>query len=79
MTKHLKKIETGETLAAWRDQLRKTETAAQEVRICMGGSCLASGAPAWLMNPFTRSKSPSSRAPPFSRSRVMPVSRFESG
>ncbi len=45
MTKHLKKIETGAALAAWRDQLRKSEKAAQEVRICMGGSCLASGAP----------------------------------
>jgi len=45
VTKHLKKIDTGEALAAWRDQLRKTEKAAQEVRICMGGSCLASGAP----------------------------------
>ena len=45
MTKHLKKIESGEALAAWREQLRGAEKAAQDVRICMGGSCLASGAP----------------------------------
>ena len=45
MTKHLKRMESGDALAAWRDQLRKSEKAAQEVRICMGGSCLASGAP----------------------------------
>ena len=45
MTKHLKKIESGEALATWREQLRASETSAQGVRICMGGSCLASGAP----------------------------------
>ena len=45
MTNRLKKTESGAALAAWREQLRQAETAAQEVRICMGGSCLASGAP----------------------------------
>ena len=44
MTKHLKKIESGEALAAWREQLRKAGAGAREVRICVGGSCLASGA-----------------------------------
>ena len=44
MTKHLKKIESGEALAAWREQLRKASAGAKEVRICVGGSCLASGA-----------------------------------
>jgi NADH-quinone oxidoreductase subunit F len=45
MTNRLKKMDSGTALAAWRNELRQAETAGQEVRICMGGSCLASGAP----------------------------------
>ena len=44
MSKLLRKIESGEALAAWREQLRKACAGAKEVRVCVGGSCLASGA-----------------------------------
>ena len=41
----LKKIDSAKALAAWREQLRKAEgEPAREVRVCVGGSCLASGA-----------------------------------
>ena len=41
----LKKLDSAKALAAWREQLRQAEGApAREVRVCVGGSCLASGA-----------------------------------
>ncbi len=44
-TARLKKIDSVKALAAWREQLRMAEgEPAREVRVCVGGSCLASGA-----------------------------------
>ena len=41
-----RKVGTGAALAAWREQLRaEAAQGPQEIRVCMGGSCLASGAP----------------------------------
>ena len=40
-----KKVDSFTALAAWREELKAAGAAvAQEVRVCMGGSCLASGA-----------------------------------
>jgi NADH-quinone oxidoreductase subunit F len=41
--KHLKQIDSVKALAAWQVQLQAA-AAPREVRVCMGGSCLASGA-----------------------------------
>ena len=44
MTARLKKIGTAAALAAWRDQLRTAPVPKHELRVCVGGSCLAAGA-----------------------------------
>lgn len=44
MTARLKKIGTAAALTAWRDQLRAAPAPKHELRVCVGGSCLAAGA-----------------------------------
>ena len=44
MTARLKKIGTAAALAAWRNQLRTAPVPKHELRVCVGGSCLAAGA-----------------------------------
>lgn len=42
----LKKLADGAALAVWRERLRtEAQAGPAEIRVCMGGSCLASGAP----------------------------------
>ena len=44
MTARLKKMGSEAALTAWREQLRAAAGLRQELRVCVGGSCLAAGA-----------------------------------